>query len=74
MKALSKRDQQMSEGLNNFFSYFESRKDPALDPRVMVGFWVLWNIAGEPPTQEQSKDLAPAIGMYLDRVVTDIAR
>jgi hypothetical protein len=73
MAAISQFDRQMPEGLSNLYGYFASHTDANIDSRIKVGFWVLWNIAGEPPTQEESRDLAPAIGVYLDRVVTDLA-
>lgn len=64
---LSGIDKQMPEALNNLFGFIKHPKDL----RVEIGFWVLWNIAGEPPTHEESMELAPAIGTYLARVVED---
>jgi hypothetical protein len=52
---------------------FAGHTHAKVDSRIKVGFWGLWNIAGEPPTQEESGDLAPAIGVYLDRVVSELA-
>ncbi len=66
---LSKIDKQMPEALSNLYSYIKQPKDV----RIEIGFWVLWNIAGEPPTHEESMELAPAIGTYLARVVEDLA-
>jgi hypothetical protein len=65
---LSGIDKQMPEALNNLFGFIKHPKDL----RVEIGFWVLWNIAGEPPTHEESMELAPAIGTYLTRVVKDL--
>ena len=72
-KQLENLDKQMINALANLRQYLETRKGVDLDLRSTVGFWVLWNITGNPPTHDESKELAPAIGVYLQKVVSDIA-
>jgi hypothetical protein len=54
--------------------YQKHRKDVDMDLRAKVGVWVLWNIIGDSPTYEESKELAPAIGTYLLGVVGDFRK
>lgn len=65
-------DKQMPEGLANFFAYIENSKDEDTDIRIKVGLWVLWNIIGSTPTEEESKELAPAIGSYLMHTTSNL--
>lgn len=71
---LAELDIQMPEGLNNFNKFVENSTKANVDNTAIVGVWVLWNIAGEAPTHEESKALAPAIGYYLLNVVKDLER
>ena len=68
---LKEADKQMVDAVDNLFTYLETRKSMNVDIRMATGFWVLWNIAGNPPTQEESKELAPAIGIYLQNVINN---
>ncbi len=69
LKQLAELDKQMPEGIDNFMEFVEKDKD--MDIRITVGFWVLWNIGGEAPTHDESKELAPVIGNYLLNVIKD---
>lgn len=60
-------------GLDNFFQYLQLKKDTDSQINSVIGFWVLWNIAGDPPSLDESQSLAPALGVYLDKVVSDLA-
>lgn len=73
MTQLSEFDSQMLGGINNLFDYIEGQKGNAgVGFEKKIGFWVLWNIAGDAPSIEESTALAPAIGIYLEKVVKDI--
>ena len=76
MDQLIGRDrQEMIYAIDNLSTYLKTRKNMKLDTQTIqqvIGFWVLWNIAGDPPTMEECKGLAPAIGMFLYNIVTNL--
>ena len=65
-------DKQSVVALNNFTMFVKNNKNGSIDLKASVGFWVLWNIKGEQPTQEESQELAPAIGAYLYKIISDL--
>ena len=73
LRQLSELDSQMPEGLNNFFSFMEERKNEDNNTEAEIGFWVLWNVKGNPPAHDESKELAPAIGNFLFNVIKDLS-
>jgi len=66
-------DRQMLEAMDNFFNYIEKGKKASVGLRTDIGCWVLWNIMGNEPTLEECTELAPAIGIYLMKVVSDFS-
>jgi hypothetical protein len=72
-KTLSELYGDFPAGLDNFFHYMELKEDSDLNIDSKIGFWVLWNIAGEPPSHDEAQSLAPALGVYLEKVVSDLA-
>jgi len=71
---LAELDKQGVEALNNFTVFIENNKNEGIDLKASIGFWVLWNIKGSQPTQDESRELAPAIGAYLQKIISDLAR
>jgi len=69
---LAEFDKQGVEALNNFTVFIENNKNEGIDLKASVGFWVLWNIKGIQPTQDESRELAPAIGAYLHKIISDL--
>lgn len=69
---LKKINEQLVEAVNNLFSYIETRKNSDIQIQTLIGFWVLWNILGDPPTQEECKELASAIGVYLYNIINNL--
>lgn len=69
---LAEFDKQGVEALNNFTMFIENNKNKGIDLKASVGFWVLWNIKGSQPTQDESRELAPAIGVYLYKIISDL--
>jgi len=68
---LAQIDKKMPAGLDNFYSFINNKKKN-LDIKIVVGFWVLWNIKGQAPTRNESKNVAPAIGQYLSNTITSL--
>lgn len=60
------------EALNNFTEFIQKNKNEDIDLNSSVGFWVLWNIKGNPPTQEEARELAPAIGVYIQKIISNL--
>lgn len=69
---LAEFDKQGVEALNNFTGFIEKNKDKDNDLKAIVGFWVLWNIKGSSPSHKESRELTPAIGTYLQKVISDL--
>lgn len=67
----AKLDKQMVGAVDNFFTFTKKGENTAVDIRLAIGFWVLWNIMGSPPTEEESAELAPAIGTYLQNLISN---
>ena len=65
-------DKQGVEVLYNFIGFIGKNTSNETDLSAVVGFWVLWNIRGNPPTHEESSELAPAIGTYIQTVINDL--
>jgi len=57
--------------LQDFNEFVEKNKGD-LSVKTAAGLWVLWNIKGSQPTHTESKELAPALGAYLHKVVDDL--
>jgi len=70
---LSRIDEHMPEAIDNFFEFIKLKKAGGRDMEALVGIWVLWNIEGNPPTFEECEELAPAIGIFLSRVVHELS-
>lgn len=69
---LAEFDKQSVEALNNFTVFIKNNENESIDLKAGVGFWVLWNIKGSQPTQDESRELAPAIGAYLHKIISDL--
>ena len=72
MNQLTELDKQMEDAINNLFSYTETLNSEDIKIQTVIGFWVLWNITGEPPTDDESNELAPVIGMCLYNVINSL--
>ena len=70
LKDASLCDHQMMVAIENLNGFVDSR-DESLDILPATGVWVLWNIAQECPSHEESKALAPAIGVILNKILMD---
>ena len=66
---LSRIDKQIPDAIHNFFNYINKGQKAGINLVVDIGYWVLWNITGNEPTYEECKELAPAIGTYLMKLV-----
>lgn len=62
------------EGINDFFKFMGPPEDIDIDKKTKTGWWVLCNIKGKKPTNKESKELAPAIGLFLEKLAEDLAR
>lgn len=69
---LAEIDKQMPTALDNFCGFINNNKNDKLNIEAVIGFWVLWNIKGQTPTENESKNLAPAIGRYLSKLISDL--
>jgi len=69
---LAEIDKQMPTALGNFYCFIKNNKSDKLSIESVIGFWVLWNIKGQTPTENESKNLAPAIGRYLSKLISDL--
>lgn len=69
---LSEIDKQMPDAVHDFFNFIRA-KETSEELTFGIGTWVLWNIMGEKPTLEECKELAPTIGKYLLKVVSDLS-
>jgi len=69
---LAEFDKQSVEALNNFKAFMENNKNEGIDLKTSAGFWVFWNIKSSQPTHDESRELAPAIGAYLHKVISDL--
>jgi len=63
-------DVQLPVAVNDLFDFIEKQKDVAVGLQAHMGVWVLWNIGGGCPSHREMEKLAPAIGMYIDKLVT----
>jgi 23S rRNA A2030 N6-methylase RlmJ len=72
-RRLSEIDRQMPEAMDNFFNYIEKGKKAGVSLTADIGYWVLWNTMGDEPTLEECTELAPAIGIFLMKVVSDFS-
>ncbi len=65
---ISELDKQMPEALDDFNSF--QKPEGLLLPSV--GYWVILNLKGAEPTKEEFEIIAPAIGIYLSKVINDL--
>ncbi|KAF0124603.1 MAG: hypothetical protein FD154_2299 [Elusimicrobia bacterium] len=63
-------DSQLPAAISNLFDFVEKQKSAEAGLRANLGVWVLWNIGGGCPEHREMEKLAPAIGMYLEILVT----
>lgn len=73
-KRLSEINKQMPEAMDNFFGYINKNKETSVNLTITIGHWVLWNIIRGNPTHEECKELAPAIGTYLMKIISDFSK
>ena len=66
-----KIDAQMPTALDDLCDFIDKKADESSEPLALVGLWVLWNIGGGMPSHNECKTLAPAIGAFLRKVVSD---
>lgn len=71
---LKKINKQMPQAMDHFFDYVEQQKEAGVNLEAIIGYWVLWNIMNAEPTLEECTALAPAIGVFLSKVVSDLSK
>jgi hypothetical protein len=64
-------DAQMPVALDDLCDFIDKKAEESSDPLALIGLWVLWNIGGGMPGHDECKMLAPAIGSFLRKVVSD---
>ncbi len=62
---------QMLDFIDDIYEFFSKKADETSDPKHIIGLWVLWNIGGGMPSLEECRALAPAIGSFLNKVISD---
>jgi hypothetical protein len=66
-------DEELPGALSNYMDFARSNSNGGEPLIHITGIWVLWNMLGEFPNQEDSKRLAPAIGTFLGNLVDDLS-
>lgn len=70
LRQASEIDPQLPAAVDNLFDFIKKQENVGAELRANLGVWVLWNIAGSCPEHREMEKLAPAIGMYIETLVT----
>lgn len=73
-ETLSSLDPEMIDALDDFL---EMNEDARIDENTLsgnIGMWVLWNVKGIAPTNEEYNELSPAIEKFLIQGVKECSR